>query len=230
MSCAGAASGNATRASSANGSGPGANNVGNSTAIKLNRILTRLLIINQIGQALLRPEQIDFPVLFKAVLEQERKEVSLEGIDISFDVGEGLIFRTDVVMLTIILENLIDNAIKYKIDRPEKSYVKVSLKQEDDLITLRVTDNGEGISDVVKDRIFEMFIRASERSDIGGLGLYLTKLATTKLGGTIVLEGGTNGVTEFVACFPPDLSAVLSKRGERAFRLERAKQNAQRTA
>ncbi len=201
-----------------------------STATKLNRILTRLLIINRINQAFLRPEQIDFTMLFKAVLDRERKEVSLEDIDISFDVEAGLAFRSDVDMLSIILKNLIDNAVKFKIERPEKSFVKVSVKKEQGEVTLRVTDNGEGISEMVKDRIFEMFIRASERSDIGGLGLYLSKLATTKLGGTIVLLSGMNGVTEFVARFPPDLSVILTHRGERALRIEKAKQNALKTA
>ena len=200
------------------------------TATKLNRILTRLLIINQINQAFLQPERIDFTELFQQVLTRVRKETSLEGIAVSFEVEAGLKFRSDPAMLTIILENLIDNAVKFKIERPDQSFVKVSVKKEQEAVVLRITDNGEGISEVVKDRIFEMFIRASERSDIGGLGLYLCKLATTKLGGTIVLTSGAHGITEFVARFPPDLSTVLTERGGRTLRIEKAKQNALKTA
>ena len=53
---------------------------------------------------------------------------------------------------------------------------------------MEVQDNGEGIPEEFKDRIFEMYFRANERSKGNGLGLYIVKKAVEKLGGTIGLK------------------------------------------
>ena len=53
---------------------------------------------------------------------------------------------------------------------------------------IRVSDNGIGIRAIHLDKIFNMFYRASENSKGSGLGLYITREAVSKLGGTISVQ------------------------------------------
>ena len=51
-----------------------------------------------------------------------------------------------------------------------------------------IWQNQQGIKDGIKDRVFDMFFRASDQSKGNGLGLYLSKMAMEKLGGMVVIE------------------------------------------
>jgi signal transduction histidine kinase len=69
-------------------------------------------------------------------------------------------------------------------------------------VSLHVIDNGIGVTKADSEKIFQIFSRASERSDTGGIGLYLSKLASEKLGGEINFRTTQEGYTEFYAVFP----------------------------
>jgi signal transduction histidine kinase len=77
-------------------------------------------------------------------------------------------------------------------------------------VKINVVDNGIGISQVQPDKIFQMFSRASERSETGGIGLYITKTAVQKLGGTINLKTTPEGYTEFYIRIPLTVSKVIA--------------------
>ncbi len=195
------------------------------SAAKLNAILSRLLIINQINHSLLTPELIDFESTIEEILELERKKDLPFNIDISYKVASNLNFRSDNAMVKIILENLIDNAIKFHNDSGRVvPFVKLDVYQEGDWITVSVVDNGIGIEEGSRNKIFDLFVRASERSDSGGIGLYLSKLAAYKLGGTIVLSTTREGYTSFKVKFPPDLSPIIEQRREEELKREKQKQ------
>ena len=76
----------------------------------------------------------------------------------------------------------------------------------------RVVDNGIGIDKISADKIFQMFVRASERSETGGLGLYLSRLAVEKLGGEISLHITEEKWTEFRVNLPGDLNQIVEER------------------
>lgn len=173
------------------------------TASRLNIVLTRLLIINQINHATISNEDIDFEAILDDVLLLERKRGLPPNLSIEREVGEVVKFRSDSSLLRIILENLIDNAIKFYNDSQRiKPFVKIQIGMEGDQIGIHVIDNGIGISEADPEKIFQMFSRASERSGTGGIGLYLSKLATEKLGGVINFRTTEQRYTEFYVLFP----------------------------
>lgn len=195
------------------------------SAAKLNAILSRLLIINQINHSILTPEKINFEEQVEEILELERKKELPERIDISYTIAPDLNFRSDKEMAKIILENLIDNAIKYHNDSERVNpFVRIEIGKERDWVCVKVIDNGIGIDEDSKDKIFQLFVRASERSDSGGIGLYLSKLATLKLGGDIYLSKLEEGYTVFKVLFPPDLAPVIERRKAEELRREKQKQ------
>ena len=171
---------------------------------RLNVILTRLLIVNQINNAIVGNESIDFKMIIDDVILLEKKKGLPSRFEIKKEIQGDIKFHSDKDLVRIILENLIDNAIKFHNDSERTNpfvYIKVTAESEKGVI-VSVVDNGIGIAEAKPDKIFQMFSRASERSGTGGIGLYLSKLATEKLGGQIHLRTTPEGYTEFYVYFP----------------------------
>jgi signal transduction histidine kinase len=181
------------------------------TAEKLNTILTRLLIVNQINNSTLRSDRIDFHALISEVLLLEKKKGLPPRLVIHKQIDHNIEFYSDKEFIRIILENLVDNAIKFYNDSERVSpFVEISVLYDNDSVRIRVLDNGIGISQANPDKIFQMFSRASERSETGGIGLYITKTAVQKLGGTINLKTTPEGYTEFYVNLPLSTLKVLA--------------------
>jgi signal transduction histidine kinase len=181
------------------------------TAEKLNTILTRLLIVNQINNSALGSEKIDFDGIVGDVLMLEKKKGLPPRLKIKKHIDDAIEFYSDKEFVRIILENLIDNAIKFYNDSERiEPFVDISVTEEADYVKIKVVDNGIGISEVHPDKIFQMFSRASERSETGGIGLYITKTATEKLGGSVHLKTTPEGYTEFFVTLPFSSSKVLA--------------------
>lgn len=95
-------------------------------------------------------------------------------------------FKADKFLIRVALSNLLSNAIKYQRRRIGLTQeIKITSWQQDGHMHIRISDNGEGISDPYKDKIFEMFYRGTTNSTGSGLGLYIAKEAAEKLKGTI---------------------------------------------
>ena len=185
------------------------------TAERLNTILTRLLIINQINHAVLAANIINFEELIEEIMMLERKKGVPKRLSMSYEVGKDLTVKSDKDMMRIVLENLIDNSIKfYNESERVDPFVRIHISSQQDNVVVKVMDNGVGINTETKEKIFQMFVRASERSETGGIGLYLSKLATGRLEGTIEFSSTPEKYTEFTVIFPLDLGPVLEKRKE----------------
>jgi signal transduction histidine kinase len=175
------------------------------TAERLNTILTRLVIINQINNSKLSIERIDFKSIVSDVLLLERKKGVPQELLIIPQIDEDVTVESDKELVRIVLENLIDNAIKFYNDSDRvKSFVKIHITTTPNGgAKVRVIDNGIGISESSPGKLFQMFSRLSERSETGGIGLYITKTATEKIGGKVGLLTTPEGYTEFYVIFPP---------------------------
>ncbi len=181
------------------------------TAEKLNTILTRLLIVNQINNSTLGHERIDFKSIVGDVLILEKKKGLPARLAINKHIEENIEYHSDQQFVRIILENLIDNAIKFYNDSVRVNpFVNIDITTQNHHVRIRVVDNGIGISQVHPDKIFQMFSRASERSQTGGIGLYITKTATEKLGGSVHLSTTQEGYTEFYVDLPLEPAKVMA--------------------
>src|SRR6185436_13652226 len=80
---------------------------------RLNVILTRLLIVNQINNAIVGHEAIDFKSIVDDVILLEKKKGLPPRFEIKNDIQVGISLQSDKDLVRIILENLIDNAIKF---------------------------------------------------------------------------------------------------------------------
>jgi len=110
--------------------------------------------------------------------------------------------KSDRFLLKVALSNLISNAIKFqKSDAGFNAEVRIRSFVKDKLF-IEVEDNGEGIQDEYKDRIFEMFYRATTSSTGSGLGLFIAGEAVKKLNGEIHFKTTHGEGSTFTIEFP----------------------------
>lgn len=109
---------------------------------------------------------------------------------------------SDKGMITTILQNLVENAIKYS-KRNIVATVDIRVESHPNRpLTIKVEDNGIGIADDIQVRVFDMFFRGNEISRGSGLGLYILKNAVDKLKGKIILKSKENVGTTFIVELP----------------------------
>ena len=123
---------------------------------------------------------------------KDRREVRLEMKGNCPDI-----LNTDKSRLSIILNNLISNAIRYSDPKSSDPYVLVEAVSDSKKTRIVVKDNGIGIDKASQTKVFDMFYRVSKDSIDSGLGLYIVKECVTKLMGTINIVSEVGKGTEF---------------------------------
>lgn len=111
-----------------------------------------------------------------------------EEIDYFTEIEGSDFIITDKARVKVLLNNIIANSVKYRRRDGIKPFIKFSLKRINQYYDISVEDNGEGIPDGSKEKVFDMFYRASTSTAGTGLGLYICKEIITKLNGKISLH------------------------------------------
>jgi two-component system OmpR family sensor kinase len=119
------------------------------------------------------------------------QEAVAKNIDLGIPRIEPVVLHGSIENLRVLIENLIGNAIRYT---PAGGKVNVSLYQEEGVALLEVQDNGIGIPQEDRLRIFERFYRVQGNDTEGaGLGLSIAKDVVEQHRGTIEVGDGLNG-------------------------------------
>ena len=109
---------------------------------------------------------------------------------------------SDPIRLTVIIKNMISNAVRFANAREENPWLRISALSVDENFQLIIEDNGEGIREDLKGKIFDMFYRASEKSKGSGLGLYIVKEMIEKLNGNIKVHSKFGEGSQFIVEIP----------------------------
>lgn len=131
-------------------------------------------------------------------------------ISVTLDVWQQGEFKTDPVRMRTILRNLLSNAFKYYNPEATIPYIHLTIRVRPSHCAILLRDNGIGIRQEFKNRIYEMFFRATERSAGTGLGLYIVKSTVEKLNGKISFESTVNIGTTFLVTIPNQATQTLS--------------------
>ena len=108
---------------------------------------------------------------------------------------------SDSLRLKIILNNLISNAIKYSDSKKKEKHIVIKTDEEKDFYTIEINDNGIGIKEEFKNKIFEMFFVTNNNMG-SGLGLYIAKEAAENLNGSISVSTKFNEGSTFTVNLP----------------------------
>jgi two-component system, NtrC family, sensor histidine kinase KinB len=157
---------------------------------RIQRLISSLLDLNRLEQNQPVGEQqaITVSILFEGALEAVKPGADGRHQSIEISVAEKLpLVVVDVDMIRRVLINLMENAVKYT---PEKGKIIVGAKKDGEFVQIFVQDNGLGIPEADRERIFDKFTRLKNKSGSSGLGVGLAfcKLAVQGHGGKIWVE------------------------------------------
>ena len=169
---------------------------------KLDDTLKEILDYSRNARSVLNIIEVDIRQMMEDSFERLRYMEGSESIKKSIEVRDNLSFHTDPYRLSVIINNLVSNAIKYRDVSKKENVLVVTANVAGSNLEISVSDNGIGISNEYLHRIFEMFYRATERSEGAGLGLYIVRETVEKLRGSIAVESELGVGTTFRIVLP----------------------------
>lgn len=156
---------------------------------KLDSFIGEILDYAQNKRSEIIPEQIRLKELCEEILTNLKYMENFNKVTINLEGLEHKNIVQDKVRVKIILSNLLSNAIKFQKKKTDQAgSITVSAHHKSSKTLIRIEDNGEGIRPEFRDKVFDMFYRASETTRGSGLGLYIAKESALKIGGDIHME------------------------------------------
>lgn len=172
---------------------------------RFERLIDDLISISLIdsGHISFEPSEVNLWDLAQNVIEQYRPEFISKGYEVHLQ-GEVTVHGFwDQLRIEQILINLLYNAVKYGEGNP----IEVVVEQNPKHAILKVRDQGPGIADEDKKRIFEKFVRIDRKNNMGGLGvgLYFAQKLARAQGGDIYVEDAPERGAVFIVKLPRSL-------------------------
>ena len=162
------------------------------TSEGMNRLVNSLLEVSRIeaGTFKLKNEEVLLPDLTESVLSGFRRYAESSNKTIQFDTDSSLPrISADPRHLTMVLQNFIDNAIRYT---PGAGTITIMIARKDHSLRWSIHDEGIGIPESEQNQVFEKFFRADGgqklQTEGTGIGLYIAKAIVDALGGKIGFE------------------------------------------
>ena len=177
-------------------------------SIRLSQLISDLMTISRL-------ESTDNEQQFSAINMTELVKRAIQSADAAREekkqrlvkaiTEEKLMVKGDNQNLSQLVDNLLDNAIKYT---PEGGEIRVKLGREEDQVVLSVEDTGIGISPQFQQRVFERFYRVDKARSLSlggtGLGLSIVKNIAEKHGGSVGLKSQLGTGSKFTVKLPLD--------------------------
>ena len=169
---------------------------------RLNALCNNMLLASQIetGGYSITMEEINFTELVNECVHDCVLRFPQRQIDAS--IAEDIFVNGDQLLLQMGINNLLDNAIKYSL---KESFVTIALFKKYTDLYLSVKDQGKGIKDDEKKKIFDKYYRTGNKATKGakgtGLGLYLTKKIVQQHNAAIFLTDNIPAGSNFTIVF-----------------------------
>ena len=175
---------------------------------RLNLLVDKVLKLSMFEkkEIQLNLETLDLKNLAEEVLASMRLQLEKKNASVSLTCSGNCMLSGDRLHLLSVIFNLLDNAIKYSNDAPA---IKIDLSEKENNVVLKIADNGIGIPDEYKTKVFEKFFRVPvgniHNTKGYGLGLSYVSSVVKKHSGTIIIENNPGGGTEFIITLPKNI-------------------------
>lgn len=160
---------------------------------RVSHLLAQLLTMArlEVGALQVNAERVDVAELARQRLAAVSQLARTRSINLVYDAPDVLISQINRSGFLSILDNLVDNAIRYT---PSGGRVEVQLTGVDDGLGLVVRDDGPGIAEADRERVFERFVRLPQATEQGsGLGLGIVKRVVASQTGSLRFVDGLAG-------------------------------------
>lgn len=170
---------------------------------KMDDLLVDLVKIANVAQGKLSADRIDFIWMIDEIINSIAFRPEFNKIVFQKHFNFDAHFVADSGLLYSVLQNLIDNAVKYKrADDKVDPIIIIAIDVNSSQVTISITDNGIGIQENLIEKVFDMFYRGTAESNGTGLGLYIVKTSVEKMGGKVALKSIFGKGTSVNLVFP----------------------------
>jgi len=167
---------------------------------RLDRTLLDLIDLARTRKGSTKISQINMKGLVDEILNSLKHVPDFNRINFELKVDHNVEIAADKVLVLSVFQNLIHNAINYC--NHESPWIRIKVEQTERGIKAEVGDNGKGIAENIKERVFEMFYRGHQESSGSGLGLFIVKNALEKMLGKIHFDSQAGKGTTFFVSIP----------------------------
>ena len=168
---------------------------------RLDRSIVSLLNFTLANKTQLESCSIFLKKEFNEIISSLSALPGISFVRITNHIDDKLSITTVPQLLRSILQNFVENAIKYRKSNQE-STVDILAETVQNKVIIRISDNGVGMSPFVRDRAFDMYFRGESAASGSGLGLFITKSCLEKLGGDVQLRSEEGVGTEVIITIP----------------------------
>lgn len=169
---------------------------------RMTRFVDDLLNLGKIrsGQFTFHPQEADLCKIIRDVVSSVKPELERSGSRLEIQSEALVPGYWDAFRMEQVVRNLLTNAIKFGLGKP----ITISVRQKDDVVELKVRDQGIGIPPELTEQIFNPFERAVGVRHFGGLGLglYIVRAIVEAMGGHVKAESEPEAGTTVTVCIP----------------------------
>lgn len=176
-------------------------------ANRINSILEELMNLTKLvyGSRDVKQE-IDFKKLIQDCVSSFKHLPNFDSITFGIEVEENIRYEAEWVLVNTIIQNLIENGIKYARVEDNDPEIKIAISTDSQQLVIAVSDNGIGMNEDAQSKIFKMFYRANRKIEGTGLGLHIVNRALEKLNGNVELKSELGNGSEFKVLLPIELN------------------------
>jgi PAS domain S-box-containing protein len=169
---------------------------------RINRLIDDMLDISKFRSGKLNfiKEKVEFTTFLKDVLDRFKPQVESVGSYLRYQLCEPVKVEIDTYRMEQVIVNLLTNALKYGAGKP----INIEVVKSETEIKVLVHDQGPGVKEEDRERIFERFERAVSPEQVSGLGLglYIAKQIVEQNNGHIYVDSRAGGGSTFILDLP----------------------------
>ncbi|CAN5697790.1 ATP-binding protein [soil metagenome] len=172
------------------------------TLLRMDSLISDIIDFSKNKRLNLELKEIDFNEVVINSMNDHSFMNNAQSVAKKIEVQQYEKFISDPRRISIIVNNLVSNAIKYADHSKAHPEIAINVKVVDNMATIEVSDNGIGIEEQHLDKIFTLFYRVTNSMTGSGLGLYIIKETVEKLGGYIVINSKKGDGTTIKVMLP----------------------------
>ncbi|MEQ8518666.1 MAG: HAMP domain-containing sensor histidine kinase [Cytophagales bacterium] len=172
------------------------------SVFKLDDFIKDIIDFSRNARTVVEKKEINFDSFVHEVWQNHQYISDSEKISFEYINELDRPFKGDEKRMSIILSNLLSNAIRYQNYSRDNAKIQVKIERDDECLKMTVQDNGPGIPEQYQEKIFDMFFRANDTKNGSGLGLYIVKETVEKLDGVIRLKSSSISGSSFQVFIP----------------------------
>ncbi len=169
---------------------------------KLDATIKTILDYSRNSREVISRDKIDLEALAHRCFGELEYLMGQDKIEEIISIKGGIFFFSDEKRLSVLLHNLISNSIKYRDLTKTNQFIKLSATICESMVTICFEDNGIGIEENLLPKVYDMFYRATDRSNGAGLGLYIAKEIVLALNGKLSIQSIINQGTTLTISIP----------------------------